>query len=600
MRRDREFGRRLILGVLSATTSLLVISCQAKEYAEGARESLAPEEARSSDAGAAAPRNPTTGEGVAPAPGEDEPGAELGLTPNDGVTSQSGGTQCDPIDPTCSPLGDAGATGPVCVPTGPRDCGSELDNDCDGQLDNVLDDVCRCTPGAVEACDEHPGFDGLGSCTAGTRTCNVTADAGSSSSDWGACEGAVAPGAADSCTVAGDDTDCDGLPNEGCACVDGATQQCGSSTDVAGCAFGTSTCVNGAFGQCVGAVPPAPRDSCAPGNDANCNGIPNEGCGCIDGETRSCGSDIGSCEVGTQTCVNGAFSGQCVGAVGPGARDLCSARGNDANCNGIPNEGCECIDGETRSCGATDVGACSFGTQTCVNGTFTQQCVGAVNPGPRDCGSAQDNDCNGLPDNTPDAVCAPPLVALGEPCQSADQCDSPGIAPTCEFFFSDEDEDGFSPSLASEERLCANITFLPRFRTRLEPIDSDTRDCRDDNPRVHPGQEQFFSEAISGIAVTNPAAFDYNCDGDTEFQYRDEHIRSFAPGGSPSCNFAQLQVCNGGHVWRESLIDGEQVVVTACGQPSFLETCGAENPQPSFPDRGCRSDDIVPEVVACR
>jgi len=330
--------------------------------------------------------------------GNDPPPTVGGVSPADSAGGQLGGSDssnaCGADTDTCV-QSDAGGP-PLCVPAGPRDCTSDLDNDCDGQPDNVIDDFCRCAPGSVEACDEHPGFDGLGLCTPCARTCIVTTDAGSGTSDWGACEGSVGPGVQDSCTVAGDDTDCDGAPNSGCACVDGETQACGSTTDTGPCQIGVSTCVNGAFGQCVGAVAPAARDTCAPGDDGNCNGIANEGCSCVDGETQACGSttDTGPCQIGTRTCVNGVF-GQCVGAVAPAARDAC-APGDDANCNGIANEGCSCINGETQQCGSTNTGPCSFGTQTCMNGAFGT-CQGAVNPAANDtCAVGDDANCNGI------------------------------------------------------------------------------------------------------------------------------------------------------------------------------------------------------------
>jgi hypothetical protein len=34
----------------------------------------------------------------------------------------------------------------------PRDCTSELDNDCDGRPDNTVDDTCRCVMGTSEPC----------------------------------------------------------------------------------------------------------------------------------------------------------------------------------------------------------------------------------------------------------------------------------------------------------------------------------------------------------------------------------------------------------------------------------------------------------------
>jgi hypothetical protein len=109
--------------------------------------------------------------------------------------------------------------------------------------------------------------------------------------------------------------------------------------------------------------------------------------------------------------------------VGPALQDSC-ADGNDDNCNGVPNEGCACINGGTRACGPdTEVGACQRGTETCAGGLFGP-CLGAVFPGQRNCASPQDNDCDGRPDNTIDNTCAPPLVANGAGCAAGNQCES--------------------------------------------------------------------------------------------------------------------------------------------------------------------------------
>jgi hypothetical protein len=316
---------------------------------------------------------------------EETPPPVTSLEPNGTNDGQSRGS--------CT--GDAGAcasndAGPiVCEPTGPRDCNSDFDHDCDGQPDSVLDAVCVCKPGTVEPCDEHPGIDGQGQCRAGARTCII--GEGNLTSNWGACEGSVAPSGQDSCTVTGDDSDCNGAPNTGCACVDEQTQPCGSNTDVGPCQIGTSTCVNGVFGQCVGAVAPAARDTCAPGDDANCNGIPNEGCSCVNGETRACGvNDVGACQLGTETCANGTF-GACQGAVSPGPRDCGSPQDND--CDGRPDNSidntCECNPGSGNGLCSTDPNNTRCNSQgQCVPCQADQDCS-LVPSGRSLCGNGQ-------------------------------------------------------------------------------------------------------------------------------------------------------------------------------------------------------------------
>ena len=306
----------------------------------------------------------------------------------------------------------------ACTPTGPRDCASDLDNDCDGQPDNTLDDVCVCAPASSEPCDAHPGLDGRGQCRAGSRTCVLGTE--NATSNWGPCEGSVGPGQQDSCAVEGDDTDCDGINNGGCPCIEGETRPCGPSTDDGICQRGTQTCVDGAFGQCVGAVFPAARD-CGSQADNDCDGVPDNTvdtvCTCAIGAVQACGTHPGrdgngQCQAGSQTCdgrANDTTStfGACVGSVGPALSDTC-APDDDSNCNGLLNEGCACINGQTRPCGPdTELGSCQRGVQTCGNGAFGQ-CVGAVFPAPRDCESPADDDCDGRPDNTFDNVCLAP------------------------------------------------------------------------------------------------------------------------------------------------------------------------------------------------
>ena len=237
-----------------------------------------------------------------------------------------------------------------------RDCSSTADNDCDGQPDDTQDDVCRCPVAGSQACDEHVGLDGKGACKAGKQICVLAA--GNASSNWGPCDGSVGPANADSCNVTGDDSNCDGTPNGGCACVEGTTIPCGPETDNGVCQRGTSTCRNGAFSACEGAVFPARRD-CSSAQDNDCDSLPDNTvdgvCTCAIGTTQACGAHPdrdgnGPCRAGTQTCEG---SGQnstsrfsaCNGAVGPAQRDLCTAAGDDSDCNGTRNGGCQCIAG---------------------------------------------------------------------------------------------------------------------------------------------------------------------------------------------------------------------------------------------------------------
>src|SRR5690606_24198923 len=105
--------------------------------------------------------------------GADAPPGQEGLPtlegiPPTGTVSGETNASCDGDGGPCLSVGDGGG---ACVPTGPRDCSSALDNDCDGRPDDTVDDVCVCAPGSVEPCDEHPGLDGRGQCQPGVRAC---------------------------------------------------------------------------------------------------------------------------------------------------------------------------------------------------------------------------------------------------------------------------------------------------------------------------------------------------------------------------------------------------------------------------------------------
>ncbi|MHC4537132.1 MAG: hypothetical protein ACYS6K_24555, partial [Planctomycetota bacterium] len=60
--------------------------------------------------------------------------------------------------------------------------------------------------------------------------------------------------------------------------------------------------------------------------------------------------------------------------------------------------GTECTHLETRQCGSSDVGACEYGFETCINGYWSGVCVGEVGPTDEVCDEV-DNDCDGEIDN---------------------------------------------------------------------------------------------------------------------------------------------------------------------------------------------------------
>jgi hypothetical protein len=108
--------------------------------------------------------------------------------------------------------------------------------------------------------------------------------------------------------------------------VDEALQRaCGS--DVGACQAGVQTCNAGAYGVCDGEIVAA-AEVCNNVDD-NCNGATDENV------SQRCGSDVGECVRGTQVCNAGQF-GVCAGEVAPRA-ELCN--GLDDDCDGRTDEG---------------------------------------------------------------------------------------------------------------------------------------------------------------------------------------------------------------------------------------------------------------------
>jgi hypothetical protein len=251
------------------------------------------------------------------------------------------------------------------------------DNDCDGDID----EGCECAEGDEQECGTE-----LGECSPGIQRCK--------NARWGRCEDAssttphVSP-QSEECD--GRDNDCDGDIDESCQCEDEDELDCGS--DVGACAHGTQTCERGRWGNCEGDVGPE-QEECD-GTDNDCDGDIDEGCDCASDDIRDCGTTLGACEPGVQHCVNGKW-GRCATDerskseyVAPESEEC---NGDDDDCDGEIDENCECTDGETLDCGS-DVGACAFGIQTCTRGRWGA-CQGGITPGQEAC-DAHDNDCDG-------------------------------------------------------------------------------------------------------------------------------------------------------------------------------------------------------------
>lgn len=238
---------------------------------------------------------------------------------------------------------------------------------------------------------------------------------------------------------------------------------------------------------------------------------------CTVGETRACGSDEGACVAGTQTCPNGTWSA-CEGEVGP---SMAATFYKDADGDGHGDPTATLNDCVAPAGYVESQDDCDDGHATALPGGM-ELCDGL------------DNDCNGSADDgIPDAqkstfyedkdgdgfgngavttrACAQPtgFVTLGNDCDDALSTVNPNASETCNgvddncdgtvdegvkgTFFADADGDGFGAVAPTAEACSAPMGFV-----------SNSSDCLDTNPAVHPGA----TEVCDGV--------DNDCNGTTD------------------------------------------------------------------------------------
>nr|MDQ3034113.1 MopE-related protein [Myxococcota bacterium] len=245
--------------------------------------------------------------------------------------------------------------------------------------DSILTEVCN---GADDDCDTliDEGFVLYCNRPGGVVSPALCGDPGETVCDGvdDNCDGRVDEGLRNRCGLCGAepveicngvDDDCDGAADEGGVCdmcrpepetCDGMDDDCDGivdealmrpcGTDVGECTVGTETCSVGTWGTCSGAGP----------TPESCNGADDDCDGVIDGMSRSCGTAAGACVPGTETCAMGAY-GSCVGAIGP-STELCNTIDDD--CDGTTDEG---NPGGGAACGSA-IGRCTPGMLTCSGG----------------------------------------------------------------------------------------------------------------------------------------------------------------------------------------------------------------------------------------
>lgn len=244
---------------------------------------------------------------------------------------------------------------------------------CDGASTTVAGEPCT-EDGAERSCyDGAPATLGLGICRAGRQRCVGEV--------WSVCLGQVLP-SAETCNER--DDDCNGESDEGCPCEPGSTKECYSAAPatagVGVCRTGTRLCSDDAWGECEGET--VPSDELCDGFDNDCNGLSDEGCACLDGESQSCylgpagTQDHGVCHSGTQVCVDGQWPVTCDGQVTPTGEDCNNL---DDDCDDAVDEGGACCSDPCPSHDACGTSACgeSCGDPSCPDyGSYEQSCMG--------------------------------------------------------------------------------------------------------------------------------------------------------------------------------------------------------------------------------
>ena len=311
--------------------------------------------------------NPATGCGAGTPPVCDD---GLACTTDSCDPAAAGGTgACTAVGPDRDgdTYRDQACTGTDCndgdfaVHPGAAEVCNSRDDDCDG----LTDETFLCMPGSAQSCM-------VGSCS-GSQTC-------SSGCTWGTCT----VSATETCN--GVDDNCNGLPDEGFACVFGRSQTCwvgscsGSQTCGAGCTWGA--CTVSASEVCNGV-------------DDDCDGITDEGYSCIFGRTQAC--FVGACS-GTQTCSPSCSWGSCT------ITSVESCNGLDDDCDGATDEVFACRMGSSQACttscgtsgnqtcqaGSCVWGTCCAATETCGNGC-DDNCTGGIDEG---CGCTGGETCS--------------------------------------------------------------------------------------------------------------------------------------------------------------------------------------------------------------
>ena len=323
-----------------------------------------------------------------------------------------------------------------------------------------------------------------------------------------------------------------------------------------------------------GSSPCTPAPEACDGVDNDCDMEVDEGCACAPGEMAPCGTAVGACVPGTQTCGDDGQWGDCEGQISPAA-ERCDDEDNDCDmrvdegvvnrcgdcgdlpeevcegqadedCDGAIDEQCPCRVGTVAPCGR-DEGECAPGERMCQPAGWGA-CIGAVGPTAEVCEGMLDEDCDGRVDegctctNGQTRACGDTDVgncSLGQQdCRNGRWSACAGninpVAEACDG--QDNDCDG-----QIDEQLlnaCGDCGAVPGERCNGEDDDCDgqvdeqvVRACGEDIGECALGQETCvggeWSECMGGVGAQPETCDerDNDCDGSVDEHRQPEGIQ---------------------------------------------------------------------------
>ncbi len=375
-------------------------------------------------------------------------------------------------------------------------CGDNVDNNCNGQVDEGFN--------VGEACSA-----GVGACTAeGFFICN---EAGTGTT----CNAVAGQPQTEVCDNL--DNDCDGTIDEQ------LVQQCGS-TDVGACEFGTQTCFSGAWSTCENNIEPV-SETCNSVDD-DCDGLTDE---TFENLNDACSSGVGACQAsGIFVCSEDGSTTVCTAIAGEPSAELCGDN-VDNNCNGQTDEGFNV--GEACSAG---VGACTAeGMFVCSEDGLSTTCNAQPSQPSAEICDSIDNDCDGSTDE---------IFNVGDSCTAGSGacqvsgtfvCSQDGSTTVCNA----QPGDGSAEVCDNIDNDCDGITDEQLVQ---QCGSTDVGACEFGTQTCNVGSWSVCENNIEPVAETCNS-MDDDCDGSTDEGF---NVGASCSAGTGVCESAGTFVCN--------------------------------------------------------